>query len=606
MRASLVSCEEWNLIQKRRYIHANYRFIVNPEGDYSVQAADTDAHLEWNDVLQILASAQSQLTHCPICLSTPVAPRMARCGHIFCLPCLIRYMHSTDETNALPEKKARWKSCPICWDSVYVTDTRPVRWFVGQEGEPPREGHDVVLRLIVRQPRSNLALPRDGAEVLSDDETIPWYHAAEVTDYAHIMKGSESYMLSEFDREIGELERQEKEDELMFGEESQWTKRAVRMIMEMKEKAKGIGNPPRAPEKPDDGKMKRSSIKFHESSDQVPDFYNYVHASKSGQSISSGTSTPRHHQSNDVDSSTLPSEAEPTLGLQSHLPRSSSLQVMARANHQPTNETAFYFYQALLHYYLSPLDIRILKAAFGDFSSFPSTILPRIERVSAGHIVDDELRKRAKYLAHLPHGCEVAFLECNWTDTVVPDVLEGFSTEIERRRKRNREKEAREEKERLRAEKDEDEKRWAAARRRKPEFSKDTEEPQELALPSQIELSSLSSSPPWQSPQRRTGSSFASLASPSTSPAAAPPIWPRPKVLSESAPGEMPSDETSALSQNDGWLQGWDHDEEDLATQMQATVIERENSQAGRATGGGKKKKNKKITLMTTNARRGA
>ena len=519
-------------------------------------------------------------------------------------------MHSTDETNPLPEKKARWKSCPICWDSVYVTDTRPVRWFVGQEGEPPREGHDVVLRLIVRQPRSNLALPRDGAEVLSDDETIPWYHAAEVTDYARIMKGSESYITSEFDREIEELERQEKEDELMFGEESQWTTRAVRMILEMKEKAKDIGNPPRAPEKPDDGKMKRPPIKFHESSDHIPDFCNYVHASKSGQSFTSGTPTPRPHQSTDIDSSTLLSKTGPTLGLQSHLPRSSSLQVMARSHHQPASETTFYFYQALLHYYLSPLDIRILKAAFGDFSSFPSTILPRIERVSTGHIVDDELRKRAKYLAHLPHGCEAAFLECDWTDTVVPDVLEGFSTEIERRRKRNREKEAREEKERLRAEKDEDEKRWAAARRKKPEFSKEitmeTEEPHELAIPSQTELSSLSSSPPWQSPQGRTGSSFASLASPSTSPAAAPPIWPRPKVPSESAPGEMLSDETRMMSQNDGWLQGWDHDEEDLATQMQATVIERESSQAGTATGGGKKKKNKKITLMTTNARRGA
>jgi hypothetical protein len=69
---------------------------------------NADEHLDWNDVLQILASSVSQDASCPICLSHPVAPRMAKCGHIFCLPCLIRYMHSTDETNPPPEKKARW------------------------------------------------------------------------------------------------------------------------------------------------------------------------------------------------------------------------------------------------------------------------------------------------------------------------------------------------------------------------------------------------------------------------------------------------------------------------------------------------------------------
>ena len=150
-----------------RYIHANYRFIVRPNGDYKQQAVNSDQHLDWNDVLQILASSVSQEAACPICLSHPAAPRMAKCGHIFCLPCLIRYMHSTDDTGPTPEKKARWKKCPICWDSVYISETRPVRWYTGQEGPPPREGEDVVLRLVMRQPGSILALPRDGADALT-------------------------------------------------------------------------------------------------------------------------------------------------------------------------------------------------------------------------------------------------------------------------------------------------------------------------------------------------------------------------------------------------------------------------------------------------------
>ena len=62
----------------------------------------------------------------------------------------------------------------------------------------------------------------------------------------------------------------------------------------------------------------------------------------------------------------------------------------------------YYFYQALLHYYLSPLDIRILREQFGPFSSFPATILPKVERVIP-RVVDDDVRKRTKYLSHSQH-----------------------------------------------------------------------------------------------------------------------------------------------------------------------------------------------------------
>ena len=278
-------------------------------------------------------------------------------------------------------------------------------------------------------------------------------------------------------------------------------------------------------------------------------------------------------------------------------------------------ESSFYFYEALLHYYLSPLDIRILKAAFGDFSSFPTTILPRVERVSTGHIVDDELRKRAKYLAHLPHGCEVGFLECDWTDVVVPEVLEGFATELERRRKKNREKEVREEKERAKAEKDEDEKRWG--RRRKPSAQNDVVSDADFQpLAPVVENSEASSwegvgvasaSPPWSSTRQQHGSSFASLASPSTSPAAARTVWGTAAIVPVS-PTLQPIPTEIDTSENDGWLQNWERDllqDGELVAQVEAHSISGSSSKAAVASNN-KKKKNKKITLMTTNARRGA
>ena len=291
----------------------------------------------------------------------------------------------------------------------------------------PREGDDVVLRLVMREPGSTLALPRDGADVLPKSEDIPWYFVAEVMDYARIMKGSEEYMSGQFDAEIEDLNRQETEDELMFGEEPEWTRKAVLNVKEAKAKIQGIGGPPEAAKKPAE-KPKRQPIQFNPIDEDAPEMY-FIHQSSNLSSIG-GVST-------DVANSaqTLPlSDPRPSqIDGRAKLPRP-----VQTSGHHP--DLPYFFYQSLLHYYLAPLDIRILKSAFGNFASFPSTLLPRVERVSSGHVMDDELRKRTKYLSHLPYGCEVGFLECNWTDVVVPEILDQFKEEIEKRRKRNRDK----------------------------------------------------------------------------------------------------------------------------------------------------------------------
>ncbi|KAL9614093.1 MAG: hypothetical protein Q9167_001378 [Letrouitia subvulpina] len=625
----------YHATDKARYIHANYRFIVDPRGDYRAQTTNADVHLDWNSVLQILASAQSQSANCPICLTEPVASRMAKCGHIFCLPCLIRYMHSTDENSPFPEKKARWKKCPICWDSVYMSEIRPVRWFIGQEGQQPQEGEDIILRLVTRQHGSTLALPRDGADALDSADDIPWYFAAEVMDYARIMKGSESYMEQQYDKEIEDLQRQEQEDELLFGEENVWASKAVNSITEAKERLKGLGDPPTAPVLPSERGHRRVPPSFYNQSPQDPSYINVQHAGKLGlaSSYESSTSSELISCSNptpDVGTSRGAVEIsyiEATSSIDgsgtslaretSSTPRDDKLhcsdgKAWSRTFPRPSAGSDYFFYEALLHYYLSPLDIRILKTAFGQYSSFPSTILPRVERVSGGHIVDDELRRRTKYLAHLPHGCEVAFLECDWTDIVGPEILNMFSTEIERRQKRNREKAVREEKARIRAEREEDDKRWAAARRRRPDPSHDTipeAEPQglvpgndRLGVSPPSESISVSSSPPWSS-RAISGSAFATLASPSTSPVAPKTVWGTAAVAPLSSPDPLPPEQDNVG--NDGWLQDWEHDllqENELALQLEASSI----GSTTPAVSNSKRKKGKKITLMTTNARRGA
>ncbi|KAH6842563.1 hypothetical protein B0I37DRAFT_199286 [Chaetomium sp. MPI-CAGE-AT-0009] len=525
----------YHAADKARYIHANYRFVVNPGGNYTAQAANADEHIDWNDVLQVIASAQSQQSSCPICLSDPVAPRMAKCGHIFCLPCLMRFMN-TNTSEEPGKKQMRWRKCPICEDSIYLSDVRPVRLYAGQECALPRKGDDVILRLMMRTAKNTLALPKEGAmEVFESGNEIPWHFAANVLDYARIMRGTSDYMAEQFDHEVEELVKQEQEDELLYHEDNEWTQKAIRAIKTAKEKAAELGEAEKA-------------------------------------AAIAGISGP--DQSKQV-------------------------------------EQDFYFYTSLPHLYLSPLDIRILKTKYGSFSAFPSTLLPRVEHISTGHVVDEALRKRAKYLGHLPRGCLISFLECDWADIVSPEILSTFSEEIERRRRRNREKATQEERERLQAERLE----AAAIRDTRRNFGAIDEgvtvrfgntgldEPP-VDMNDFLPLGAEGTTPP----NPRTG--FSSLSEMSTSPSGRRTVWGTPLVA-----GGEPETLPTRPQADDGWLKDdavlETLGDADIAMQLEALGVETKGESSSKAAaaapggGGGKKKKKQKITLMSTGGRRG-
>lgn len=540
-------------------------------------------------------------------------------------------MHTTDDTKPVFEKKPRWKKCPICFDSIYASETRPVRWFIGQEGPLPAERDDVVLRLVMRRPGDTLALPRDEADNHAEGEDIPWHFAAEVMDYARIMKGTEDYMMEQYDSEIGQIQEREREDELLFGDDPQWTRKAINTIRGAQERSRGIGNPPTMQEPIVEKKPRHRPPLSDAPPEPAPNMYSIQHAARLGQTepASHSETTSPSTADSEGGSKNLRSVNGVSSDLRSSINQARSGEPKGNAKETTHAETptmatghshgdfAYYFYQALPHYYLSPLDIRILKAAFGDFASFPSTLLPRVDHVVTGHVIDEDLRKRAKYLAHLPLGCDVAFLECDWTDIVGPEVLAKFQSDVERRRKKNRDKEIREEKDRARAERLEENQRWAAARRKRPSISRDSistdgvlSESINVAIAqSALEAADLSVSPPWAIPNRnQQGSAFAPLASPSTSPVTHRTVWGTPAIAPSSPPQTAPVRPRQS-TEDDGWLQGWELDllrEVDAVAQLEDGIAKETESSTQPQPGTGRKKKGKKITLMSTTPRRGA
>jgi hypothetical protein len=119
----------------------------------------------------------------------------------------------------------------------------------------------------------------------------------------------------------------------------------------------------------------------------------------------------------------------------------------------PPSTSAYYFYQAAsgLLIFLHPLDIKILSSHFGAYAAFPDSIVVRVEAASEGS-VDADLRRRCKYLSHIPEGADVIFVEASLEGVVGAEGLRAFEGAIKARRARRREKGRRDEKARVRAE----------------------------------------------------------------------------------------------------------------------------------------------------------
>lgn len=117
------------------------------------------------------------------------------------------------------------------------------------------------------------------------------------------------------------------------------------------------------------------------------------------------------------------------------------------------DSSSYHFFMAAngRHVFLHPLDIRILLAKFTNYSRFPVNINIGIEAFVESS-VDSDLRKRCKYLSHLPEGSDVVFIEASLETVVGGDVLRPFEQALKQRRSRRLEKERKEERAKIKAE----------------------------------------------------------------------------------------------------------------------------------------------------------
>lgn len=128
-------------------------------------------------------------------------------------------------------------------------------------------------------------------------------------------------------------------------------------------------------------------------------------------------------------------------------------------NPPPPSTSTYYYYQSAsgLPIFLHPLDIKILFSHFSSYALFPDTIAIRVEAFTEGS-VNDDLRKRCKYLAHMPEGADVVFIEADLEAVVGREGLKNFEGALKLRTSRRKEKGKKDDRAKTRAEEREKEK----------------------------------------------------------------------------------------------------------------------------------------------------
>jgi hypothetical protein len=130
---------------RAQYTMANNRFVVGPLIEAShASLYDPDTALPWEHV-EAMISTNENSTSCCICMGTLFVPNATRCGHIFCLTCVMRYLYFEGEGEggyvAAPSQK-----CPLCNYSVCLKDLRPFTFL--PDFKKPTEARPFTLQLM--------------------------------------------------------------------------------------------------------------------------------------------------------------------------------------------------------------------------------------------------------------------------------------------------------------------------------------------------------------------------------------------------------------------------------------------------------------------------
>ncbi|XP_014480354.1 PREDICTED: RING finger protein 10 [Dinoponera quadriceps] len=389
---------------KEQFLQASCQFVVIAGGDYSLYWTNPDVLVDWKLVEQIKVHSSENLS-CPICLCPPVAGKMTRCGHVYCWPCILHYIDVSDKKDASCK-------CPICYATVHKDDLKSM---VEITQTTFNLGDTLNLRLMRRERGSVLATPVESAahptppaatflpvSANSDNQIYSKLLIASVQDIVNIIELErvqleleyEDYPDCYIERALNELSR--RENQLLSkasGDALSTEDITEKTIAEQTSRENEVNT----------DACCKNDTKFLET----------VQAEQSSKIVDSA--------SNDGQCASGPSRF-------------------------------VYFYQADdgQHLYLHAMNVKMLEMQYGGLEHCPPVITGKLLEKEAGSYTED-LKRRLRYLCHLPLTCQFELAEIELRPPLVSDqVLRAFRDQLnlrkERRQRREREEKKRDKK----------------------------------------------------------------------------------------------------------------------------------------------------------------
>lgn len=294
---------------------------------------------------------------------------------------------------------------------------------------------------------TTLALPRSdtwqadsqaGSDLLQPHEA-PFHFLPDVEEFARFMLATPEQLILDITREIDDLDREERTLAAM-GDDL-----GVMFVVRAREKC--LNSLVKAQEMEQDASVR---LQMERKRNLLRDALSQAEARRKRETaISSSAMSPASPASNGIE---VADQSLPSITM-TQLTGPRNGRNKRNLNPPPHSSSSYFFYQAAsgANVFLHPLDIRILLAHFGNYASFPNDISAHVTYATET-TVDDDLRRRCKYLAHLPEGSDVVLIEVDLENVVGPESLKPFDNLLKVRRTRHKERSKKEDKARQRAE----------------------------------------------------------------------------------------------------------------------------------------------------------
>ena len=373
---------------KEQYLQANCQFVVKSDAayDYRPFSISPDALVEWDQVVKILVSS-SEESQCPICLYPPKAAKMTRCGHIFCFACMLHYLSLSDKS---------WRKCPICYESVHLQDLKST---TSKHCHRSYKVGDIISMELMTRDKGSLYVTKANENRNINANKFPNFSDGEnAFSHSKLIMADPKEILKIIEQERNELEFQLIEDGSECPE-SIFIQQAMDLLnIKQKELEKFI-------EDKETAEMSNSSLN--------PLVAEFVPSQKHEVVEESAES---HENRNEL----IDDECNLTVNDIDIVP--------AAANSQSKH---FFYYQApnAQNVFLHSINSRMLQQMFESLDKSPQKIQGKIIQIECC-TMNEDLRKRLKYLQHLPVSSvfEVVEIELD-TSFVSHEVFESFKGE---------------------------------------------------------------------------------------------------------------------------------------------------------------------------------